>query len=527
MTIPQVVDGVTDADAAFMNQLVDAANQANAAFNGAGQITTAAITPALEGYGPLANMRAGRANIMDYNDHAGDGSTSINSLVSEMIADTTTDDVLEFPPGAYLLTGQWTLSVPRRVLFHPGATVVLANGANNHMIRVSAPGCHIIGGTLDANGANQSYDGNGVFIGHRDAVDCVIDGLTILNPKYMGVRSQAAGTKVRHVTVTNSGYIGILIKTDNTYSVADQADSEVLFCTVDRSSLPTSLAGGGIQVYGHTAAGLQTIGTKVIGNTVRLPLNPISHDCQPIETHDLAPGSLISGNHTYGGAIGISCNQSDGSAVVGNVVTDAGVYGIECADTNKMTITGNTITGASAEQGVSASSVTDTESMLTVMGNIISGFDIGVHIQKQVRTIVSGNVAEVAPGGAGVKIQQSERATVFGNDLAGSGSGSKGLWIDRSSKVQAYGNAIDGFYDAIQLLGFGGYTFVDSRIGPNTLRNYTRRIYQALSGGSTVDPSFVLMDDIPTITGSRGSNVALADLLTKMAARGQLVDGTS
>ena len=66
MTIPQVVDGVTDADAAFMNQLVDAANQANAAFNGAGQITTAAITPALEGYGPLANMRAGIVNVLDY-----------------------------------------------------------------------------------------------------------------------------------------------------------------------------------------------------------------------------------------------------------------------------------------------------------------------------------------------------------------------------------------------------------------------------------------------------------------------------
>ena len=90
MTIPQVVDGVTDADAAFMNQLVDAANQANAAFNGAGQITTAAITPALEGYGPVENMRAVApwsslewGIDADDNDHASDFATMLSELAGE------------------------------------------------------------------------------------------------------------------------------------------------------------------------------------------------------------------------------------------------------------------------------------------------------------------------------------------------------------------------------------------------------------------------------------------------------------
>ena len=100
MTIPQVVDGVTDADAAFMNQLVDAANQANAAFNGAGQITTAAITPALEGYGPLANMRAGIVNVLDSDDVAGDGVSDDTSGIASQLASLTSGGTLVFPAGS-------------------------------------------------------------------------------------------------------------------------------------------------------------------------------------------------------------------------------------------------------------------------------------------------------------------------------------------------------------------------------------------------------------------------------------------
>ena len=88
MTIPQVVDGVTDADATFMNQLVDAANQANAAFNGAGQITTAAITPALEeAYDdPSSVLGSLRASA----DRADTQSLDVRKLGAK--GDSTTDD---------------------------------------------------------------------------------------------------------------------------------------------------------------------------------------------------------------------------------------------------------------------------------------------------------------------------------------------------------------------------------------------------------------------------------------------------
>ena len=521
---PGLRDTGDEIDAEHINVLQESVEDLQ---TGALPIALAGIEGALGAAG-VRHLGSGRANVLDYNDHAGDGSTSINSLVAEMVADTTTDDVLEFPSGGYLLTAQWVLAAPRKVVLHPGAVLVLADGVNNHAVRINAPGCYILGGTLDANGANQTYDGNGVFVGHRDAVGCVIDGLTIINPKYMGIRSQAARTRIRNVTVDNSGYIGIFIKTDGTYNVADQFDSEVLFCTVDRSALdPSTLAGGGIQIYGEMGSGLKTVGTKVIGNTVRLPLNPTSPDCQPIETHSLGPKTLISGNHTYGGSMGISCNQSDGSVVSGNVVTDAGVYGIECADTNTMSIVGNTIAGSNGVQGISASSVSDTESMLSVMGNVISRFDTGVHIQKHRSTIVGGNAIETPSGGAGVKFQQSEYSSIFGNVMKGSGSGSKGLWLDRSSHLSAMGNDIDGYYDAIQLLGSDGYTFEDSIVGPNLLRNFTNRVTQYLSGGSAVAASFVMRDVVPTITGSAGSNAALADLLTQLDALGYIVDGTS
>ena len=111
MTIPQVVDGVTDADAAFMNQLVDAANQANAAFNGAGQITTAAITPALEGYKPLDSLRAPHINALDFAGIDPTGATSSSAGLAAMATAAGAGQAqgysglpMIFPPGEYVLT---------------------------------------------------------------------------------------------------------------------------------------------------------------------------------------------------------------------------------------------------------------------------------------------------------------------------------------------------------------------------------------------------------------------------------------
>jgi len=528
MTIPQVVDGVTDADAAFMNQLVDAANQANAAFNGAGQITTAAITPALEGYGPLNHMRSGVANILDYNANAGDGSTSINSIISEMMADTTTGDVLEFPAGAYLLTAQWTVSSPRTIIFRPGATVTLANGVNDNMMRIQVPGVVVQGGVFEANGDNQTGDRNGIIIGHKDAVGCVIDGVTVNNAKYMGIRSYAARTRIINCEVNESKYMGIMVQAPSPISSGDQADSEILFCRVDRSGQPNNVAiGCGIAAYGETASGYHTIGTKIIGNTVRMPMNPTSDLCIPIETHDLGPSTIISGNNTYGGSIAISCNQSDGSTVQGNVVTDAKYYGVECADTSRMSIVGNTMNGlAGSIQGISASSVITPHSHLTAVGNIITGFEYGIHVQDHSHTVIGGNVVELTASGVAIGIKETEKTTIVGNDLFGVGSGT-GVRFDTGSRALVQGNTIDNFVHAVGLLATSAYTFEESIVGRNMIRNCTNAFSESLSGGATRDASFVVLDVPPTVSGSRGGNAALASLLTELAAKGIIVDGTS
>lgn len=525
MSLPHIIDGETEASSEVINTWID---RINGLQSGTAPIALAGIEAALGEYGPLANMRRGRANIMDYNDHAGDGSVSINSLVNEMVADTSTDDVLEFPAGAYLFSGQWTLSTPRRIVFHPGATAVLANGANAHMLRIQAPGVHVFGGVFEANGANQSGDVSGIYIGHKDAVDCVLDRVRVNDAKYIGIRSQAARTKVRFCEIVESGYSGIFLQTDSFASVADQADSAVVFCTVDRSGQPTGAPiGGGIQVYGDVGDNLRTVGSTIVGNTVRMPVNPTTDNCLPIETHSLAPGTLISGNHTYGGSIAISCNQSDGSTVQGNVIVDAKYYGVECADTNRMSIVGNTMSGYSgALHGISASSLSGTEKQLSVMGNIITGFSHGIHIQQHENTALGGNIIEIGESSVGIAMQRSEKSTIFGNDILGVGSGT-GVRFDTSSHLQAYGNTIDSVANAISLLATTSYVFEDSVVGRNTIRNCTSRIVESLSGGATKALSFVMLDDIQTITGSRGGNTALASLLAALAAQGYLVDGTS
>lgn len=524
MSIPQFVDGETDLDSITFNRIV---NRVNAITDGTAPIALPGIEGAL-GEAGVRHLGSGRANILDYNEHAGDGSTSINSLITEMVADTTTNDVLEFPPGSYLLTGQWTMSVPRHVLFHPGATVVLADGANAHAIRIQAPGCRITGGVLDANGANQTGDVNGVFIGHRDATDCVIEGLTVLDAKYVGIRSQAARTKLRFCTVRESKYTGIFLQTDSFASVASQADSEVVFCTVDRSGQPNDAAiGAGIQSYGDFSDGLSTIGTKIIGNTVRMPLDPTNDNCLPIEIYGLSPGAVIANNTTHGGSFGISVNRSERTVVQGNVVADAGLYGIECADTDRMVVVGNTMQGRpGALQGVSVSSLTDTEQQLIVANNYITGFEHGAHIQKHARTSVAGNVIEVPASGIGVALQQSERTIAADNYLYGAGVASHGVRLDRSSHVDIHGNTFDGFASGINVYANTSYVFEHSTIGPNTYRDCADEVAYALSGGGSIDPSFVVLDDPQTITGSTDSD-RIDSLIVALVARGGFVDGTS
>lgn len=179
MTIPQVVDGVTDADAAFMNQLVDAANQANAAFNGAGQITTAAITPALEGYGPLANMRAGMfdprdAGALGDGDH--DDTSAILSKIDEAYeAGDATDEpqYVTLRPGRYLIDGELEL---------PDIVGLRGSGSGITTLVAASSGAKI---TLAGGSRSSASHGGWTFDGDEKAEV----GLQILPPFYESVVS--------------------------------------------------------------------------------------------------------------------------------------------------------------------------------------------------------------------------------------------------------------------------------------------------------------------------------------------------
>ncbi len=154
MTIPQVVDGVTDADAAFMNQLVDAANQANAAFNGAGQITTAAITPALGAYEPLRDMQAAYKTAAYYGIPL-DGLTPAGAAINTAIEDINTGNMggggaLHMLPVRYLCEEK--ISVPPRFRLlgdsasaeglYGGTVFVAADGLNDDIIATTGDWWH-------------------------------------------------------------------------------------------------------------------------------------------------------------------------------------------------------------------------------------------------------------------------------------------------------------------------------------------------------------------------------------------------
>jgi parallel beta-helix repeat protein len=442
MTIPQVVDGVTDADAAFMNQLVDAANQANAAFNGAGQITTAAITPALEGYGPLANMRAGVANVLDY----GADRSGVNNSTNAFLNAIATGKEVYAPYGTYLLTPDLIKIASKRVLFGDGYDTELkqADGTSGTLIQSAAtsnasPAIGITIRNLRVNGNRDNQDLESQFgIGLHYTRKAMLDGVyvhdTVRTAIYIaGSKARVVNCEVWDIGLSGGSVVGMAgIVGDHNSSASDAPYDWIV-----ANNRIDGVLEHGIKLY--QGCDRSVIHGNVVNDTGWTGIHPWEGDDVVVSSNTIVD--------TY----------HDGILVWGDGTTNRGAV-----------VTGNTVVGSETQFGIHVTACDDA----TVTGNSVRGsLRAGIRVESGDNFVVSQNVAvengkDAVQGMLGIAVSGTN-GIVSGNvaknnGLAAGGTASVGIRVsvasttdvivshnrcydDQNTKTQNYGiRVIDG-----------------------------------------------------------------------------------
>jgi hypothetical protein len=271
-------------------------------------------------------------------------------------------------------------------------------------------------------------------------------------------------------------------------------------------------------VVGNTVAlvnweGIDThsgTGIAITGNTVTSCFRGIAAVASPVSGVDaLAPlGVTISGNT-------VDSNVTDGSADGGIYFTGA-YNGSSVVEYATGSITGNHVFGhAGPADTIGAVTFYYTRG-LVVTGNDVheaSGAGAFSAYRDNLGFTLTGNTivdvwSNSYSGVAAVNLRSGTNTGTIGgnNHVAGTKTG--------PTYLNAYG------------LRVSSTTATSVVLGPNSFAAATTPYYQTATVGkwAAYDAAPIVK---PTVTGSRGGNAALADLLTKLASLGLIVDSSS
>lgn len=414
MSLSYVVDGETELDSELFNPIIDRVNG---------------------DAGPLANMRAGTVNILDYDSEAA------------ALAAIPSGGTFLLPPGEYDFGSSLTLSKPMTLM---GYGAVL-------------PGCTVI----------VSSD------------DVTVRGVTSTDSTMYGFYSDKNRTSFIDCTAIDSANIGIFINIIS--SGGSIVDAQVRGCYVDRSSLdPATIVEGGIKVHGYALGPYTVSGDRITGNVVRMPSAPTSDAAICIEVWGGAPYSVISNNTTFDGAMGISLNRSNYSSCTGNVCVTPSLIGIENAGSKGLAISGNSIYGNGAlESGISVS-YTDPDN-IAIAGNLIQGCTTnGIRATGAENVGIAGNTIVGQTGGYGINIIGCDGVSISGNMLAGSG-GLKAAVLDTTQSASVCGNTMkDWTQHGVLVYAATAVTLDNITVDGNIFDNCNVPYGTSLSGGAAI-----------------------------------------
>lgn len=257
--------------------------------------------------------------------------------------------------------------------------------------------------------------------------------------------------------------------------------------------------------------------------------------------HGWTSGSSVAG-------IGIGVANVDSVVISGNRIRDCYLDGIHVEDVcGSVTISHNSVRDSQG-YGITVQGVTSDAHVcedLSIVGNTVRSVctarhDAGIlvggtYVSGDGLSIVGNQVSDVGRSSVnmyGLAVSKSKNGSVIGNVVRNTnGSTTFGIYLDalsdiavignrsfddQGSPTQDYGIKVNGAMTDVLLLanrlaGNGTGALDESTIGTAT------RYYKLLNDGITP----------PAVTGSRGSNAALASLLTVLSAAGVVTDSTS
>lgn len=349
---------------------------------------------------------------------AGDGAADDTSALQDAL--NAAGGTLWIPAGTYL-TGPLTISSALDVALDPGATLRLASGSNVHLLTVNAAGTTIRGGVFNGNKAGQTATSYAISI---LASDCVVEDTEIRDTYSYGIRVHAASRcRITGNSFVDTGSIALFAQASPTVGAH--------YNLLSGNTVRGTDFEGGIKVHGYSAT-VTSVGNRITDNHVENP----AQIC--IEAHLYAPKSVITGNITTGGMMGVSVSSSDDSTVTANAVEGPSSYCIELAASRRCTVTGNTADGKSLSTRGIALTNTACEANTITSNTIRSIAGRAIELNAGAANgVVSQNIIDGYTG-YGISAIASDYTTISENVLLSGGT--KCIVVDNSKYVSVLDN---------------------------------------------------------------------------------------
>lgn len=433
---------------------------------------------------------SGSINVRDFGAK-GDGATDDRASINNALASAPSGGAVFIPAASFAVSGTITVPAGKTLQLDAGATLALANSANATVVNLAGAGSTLTGGTISANGANQS-GGSGVTIA-SGATGAAVRRVTVANAYLYGIYAPNSNyVTIEDCVVTDSGNIGIFIEA-SAGAAADVISPTIRHCRVDRTGKGTGVAEGGIKVHGNGT--YKVLRPTVLGCRVLMPFSPTDTTAIPIEIFNGSNYGTVNDNHTLGGSMGISIDRSDHSTVVGNQVYGANVYGIELAGSKYCTVAGNTIDGKNdsgtviMDEGISLTGSSPYSDYAAITGNTIRNYTaVGIHTRFNARGSITGNgIDHVNSGNTyGIHLQNANGIDIVGNHVFGNLVGLKGVLADKSNDINIVGNYFKNLVqETVLVFADAAGTYSNFNISGN-LDVGSAAVNTQTSGGATI-----------------------------------------
>lgn len=388
---------------------------------------------------------------------------------------------------------------PLSIFKYPDGTA-----ANVFMFYINSDGSRFSGGQLDGNKTDVTMGGGNIPVvvntgdlGDPQISDVIVEGVTVLNSNYEGIRGSACkGVIFRNNFVYDTTYTSVIIASGYTGGLEANSDDCIIEKNyVDRSMLAITAEQGCCKIV-QEGADFEINRNIIRNNVCKMPVTDNEYNGNvPVEMWGPGTSGQVIGNTVYGGGIGTSIanNQHNGTNS-NNKVYDAFFIGCEAATTNNTivednTVNGNGVTrvGVSLDYQLGASALSGCKALANNIYNVLS---------KGVLTIGPTVVANVYLG---------SKTDIIGNTIsiyAASVSGPYGIAVEGVQDVNISSNVYHG-NDATNNVMFEVSISRRVNISDNSHTGLAAQLIHYLANpGNTVDRVFI--DGITNIDGAGG-----------------------